>query len=121
MGWNSGDKMSKDDTKVMGYFAIHLPQDVLCDGDACIIAGTESAMNRYIEAASDPNAVYQVKKTRFGDVLKGLLRGGAYAFDEESYGRFFPLANKNGFNLEEEDFPPTETGRHFVVVGRSAT
>jgi hypothetical protein len=121
MGWNSGDKMSKDDAKVMGYFAIHLPQDVLCDGDACIIAGSESAMNRYIEAASVPNAVFQVKKTRFGDVLKGLLRGGAYSFDEESYGRFLPLANKNGLNLKEEDFPPTETGRHFVVVGRSAT
>ena len=113
--------MSEDDTKVMGYFALHPPQDILCDGDACIIAGSELAMKHYIESLSEPDTIFQVKKTRFEEILRGLSMRGAYAFDEESYGRFFPIANKNSFNLKAEEFPPTETGRHFVIVGRATS
>ena len=48
----------------------------------------------------------------------GLSRGGLYAFDEKAYQRFFPLANRHGFELETEDFStPSETGMHFVDIG----
>jgi hypothetical protein len=58
-----------------------------------------------------------IKKTRFGEIVQGMKMGAPYAFDEQSYNRFYPLANKIGFSLKEEDFSvPTETGRHFVVI-----
>ena len=107
--------MSKDLKKVIGYFAIHLPQDILCDGDACIIAGTLSALNKYIKSLSS-GADFQKRKTRLVEILDGIRMGGAYAFDEASYKLFYPLANRHGLNLKKEEFPPTETGRHFVVV-----
>ena len=107
--------MSKDLKKIIGYFAIHLPQDVLCDGDACIVAGSQSALNKYIKSLSS-GAVFQKRKTNLGEILDGMSRGGAYAFDETSYKIFYPLANKHGLNLKEEKFTPTETGQHFVVI-----
>ena len=111
--------MPKDDSKVIGYFAIHPPQNILCDGNACIIAGTLSALNKYIKSLSEPDTAFQKRKTRLGEILDGMSRGGVYAFDRESYKTFYPLANKYGFNLQNEDFTSTATGHHFVVVGRS--
>ncbi len=113
--------MSKDLRKVVGYFAIHPPIDVLCDGDACIIAGTQSALNKYIKTLSKPEVAFQNRKTRLSEILDGIGRGGAYAFDKESYKVFYPLANKHGFKLKNEDFSPTETGLHFVVVRNKIT
>ncbi|MCP3892690.1 MAG: hypothetical protein GY702_28015 [Desulfobulbaceae bacterium] len=108
--------MVKGKDAVIGYFAIHPPQDVLCDGDACIIAGSQSALNRYINSLSYSGVEFQKRKTRFSEIQDGLFRGGAYAFDKESYKAFYPLANKHGYHLEHEEFPETETGRHFVIV-----
>jgi len=43
--------------------------------------------------------------------------GASYAFDEQSYNRFYPLADNIGFNLKEEDFSiETEAGYHFIVI-----
>jgi len=43
--------------------------------------------------------------------------GASYAFDEQSYTRFYPLANRVGFNLKKEDFSvPTETGYYYVTI-----
>ena len=39
-----------------------------------------------------------VKKTRFGEIIKGLEKGGAYAFDRESYDKFFILAVRHGLS-----------------------
>jgi hypothetical protein len=108
--------MSKDLGKVIGYFAVHPPIDALCDGDACIIAGTQSALNKYVKTISNLGVEFENRKTRLGEILEGIGRGGAYAFDKESYKVFYPLANKHGFQLKNEDFSPTETGMHFVVV-----
>lgn len=111
--------MSLDiDSKVIGYFANLSPTEVVCDGDACVISGSEEEMIGYLQSISNeaPKQV-KVKKTRFVEIIQGMKMGGAYAFDEQSYGRFYPLANKIGFNLKKEDFSvPTETGRHFVIV-----
>ena len=107
--------MSKDLKKTIGYFAIHLPEDVLCDGEACIIASTQSALNKYTKALSS-DVVFQNRKTSLREILDGISMGGAYAFDEASYNLFYPLANKHGFNLKYEKFTPTETGLHFITV-----
>ena len=51
--------------------------------------------------------VYSIKKARFVDVVTGLERGGAYAFDEEAYRRFAPLAKAQGTPCADYDFSPT--------------
>ena len=37
--------------------------------------------------------------------------GAAYAFDEESYERFFPLARQEGLPVEEADFEKQRSKR----------
>ncbi|WP_207678899.1 hypothetical protein [Desulfonema magnum] len=60
-----------------------------------------------------------IKRTRFGEIKKGLGLGAAYCFDEESYGRFYPSAQKAGIKAGPEDFSgETPTGLHFVRVGK---
>ena len=111
--------MSTDiNSKVIGYFAYSSPSEVICDGDACVISGSEQSMKEYIKSSSSGSlANFTIKKTRFSEIVKGMKMGAPYAFDEKSYNRFYPLANKIGYNLKEEDFSaPTETGRHFVVI-----
>ena len=109
--------MSQTNKEVIGYLAVHRSQGFLCDGEACIIAGSESTMRSYIEFLSEQSNKFQVKEVLFDGILKGMSVEGLYAFDEKAYGRFLPLANKNGFNLTKQDFPSSRSGLYFVVVG----
>jgi len=106
------------DSKVIGHFAFSSSMGVICDGDACVISGSEEAMRNYIKSAlTESSKGVTIKKTRFGEIIQGMKKGAPYAFDEQSYNRFYLLANKTGFNLKEEDFTvQTETGFHFVVI-----
>lgn len=47
---------------------------------------------------------HTIRKTRFGEIMQGLGLGAAYAFDEESYGRFLPLGRAAGLGLADADF-----------------
>ena len=104
--------------KVIGYFAYATKAEIFCDGEACLIAGSESSMEKYLtKMAPNPSLKHTVRKTRFHEILKGISFGAAYSFDEESYNRFYPLAVQEGFNLGPEDFSgQTTTGFHFVRV-----
>ena len=43
--------MSLDiDSKVIGYFAYNSPTEVICEGDACVISGSEEAMHNYLKS-----------------------------------------------------------------------
>lgn len=65
-----------------------------------MISGSEKSMKGYIESsASKSSNTVTIKKTRFGEIIKGMKMGAPYAFDEESYNRFYPLANRVGFSL----------------------
>jgi hypothetical protein len=112
-----------EDTKVIGYFAYASPSEVVCDGDACVIAGSDADLRTYLSGLGTSEGInHTLKKTRFGEIMRGIRLGAAYAFDETSYNRFYPLARREGFDLGAEDFSPTATGRHFVKVrlkGRS--
>lgn len=96
--------------KVVGYFAFK-PRTLcaVCDGDACVIAGSEKAMNSYISKLSRGKVTdYSVKKTRYGEILQGLQKGAAYTFDKRAYKRFYPLAKAEGLKVVEfqmEDDP----------------
>ena len=110
-----------DDKKVMGYFAFYPPLDVLCDGDACVIAGSESLMKGYIESRGKAGSNFRIKKTRYSEIAHGLSAGAAYAFDEESYKRFYPIANRHGYSLGDEVFPKADCGFHFIIIRKQST
>lgn len=95
--------MADADTKVIGYFAYASPQAVVCSGKACVISGSEAAMREYL-AGMGADRGHTVRKTRFGEIMRGLSLGAAYAFDGESYGRFVPLGRAAGLALADADF-----------------
>jgi len=106
------------DHRVIGFFAYFGKGEVICDGDACIIAGSEAKMRDYISRMNLKGSP-AIKKTRFGEIKKGLRLGAAYCFDEEAYSRFYPPAEKAGIKAGPQDFPgETPTGLHSVRVGR---
>jgi len=97
------------DTKVIGYFASASPEEVVREGEACLVAGSEAAMKRYL-SRSDPGDVNRqtIKKTRFGEIMKGLSVGASDSFDEEAYNRFYPLAKQVGMPLAPADFSSSD-------------
>lgn len=86
----------KEASKVVGYFSYTNSGVVFCDGDACVIAGSEELMESYLHKLSDGGSNRDIiKKTRFGEIMNGMKRGGAYAFDKESYDKFLSFAKLN--------------------------
>jgi len=66
--------MSEHETKVVGYFAYFSPAQVVCSAvDACVVSGSIKAMAEYL-AEIDPLGASKatVKKTRFGEIRRGL-------------------------------------------------
>ncbi len=101
-----GGHMSDRDSKVLG-FAASIPGTInmFCDGDSCIVAGSEKRMQDYIAAVrSDPKAKYRIIKARYGHVVQAMKLGGAYSFDREAFSRLAPLAQQDGIDLV--DFTP---------------
>ena len=106
-----------DAQQVVGFFASD-GINILCDGDACIIAGSASAGQQMLERGpARRQTVMAVRRTTFAEIWQGLQLGGAYAFDERAYAVFRPLANRAGVALAAEDFSdPGPTGLHFLRV-----
>jgi len=75
-------------------------------------------MKEYIsEIDSDRRGFRNIKKTRFGEIVRGLQLGGAYAFDEESYSRFYPLAKQEGLDVADVDFEKSRTEeKRFLII-----
>lgn len=110
--------MSDCASKVIGYFASR-GDEVVCTGAAaCLIAGSAEAMTRHLqEVGAGGGRTDTVRKTRFGEILRGLARGGAYAFDEQSYARFYPLARAQGLPVQEADFASAQArGDRYLTV-----
>jgi len=111
--------MAQSAMKVIGYFAYFSPTRVLCtDVDACVVSGSSRAMEDYVvEVDRGGTAKATVKKTRFGEIMQGLALGAAYAFDKESYARFYPLALEAGLPVAAADFDEQRhQGRRFFTV-----
>ena len=107
------------ETKVIGFFAYASRNEVLCtDGAACIITGSKESMEKYIKEL-DPHKKNDrtIRKTRFGEIMQGMRLGAAYAFDEEAYDKFYPLAREEGLPVEKPDFKKQESkGMRFFTV-----
>jgi hypothetical protein len=109
---------------LIGYLAQVSQYEVLCDGDACVVIGVKSKLKDYLtnNALTKKDEGYALKRAWFDDILAGLGMGGAYAFDEEAYKLFYPLAQRAGLPVEPEDFsvlPPaavTKAAIHLVRV-----
>ena len=96
---------------IIGYFAVTNRGDVVCDGPACIIAGSYKTMKDYLaKSMTKPPGKIKIIKTRFGEIMAGMRYGAAYAFDVESYGRFLPLAREVGMDLRDVDVTPDKAG-----------
>nr|WDE41613.1 hypothetical protein [uncultured bacterium] len=100
--------MANPKRKVIGYFAFAPPNEVVCTGqrgDACVISGSLRTMKAYVKEI-DPDGFTKriIKKTLFEEILNGLKLGASYAFDEESYKKFYPLARKEGLQVTEGNF-----------------
>ena len=106
---------SDRDSKVIGYFAYVSPAEVVCTGDACVISGSESAMRDYlIELNPDREGMHTIRKTRFAEIMFGIRSGAAYAFDEEAYSRFYPLAREAGLHVAVGGFRIGKVARRQV-------
>ena len=92
--------------KVIGYFAIRKGSaNMLCDGDALVIAGSAQLMTRYInKLAEDSVSKYKVKKTRYAEITQGMRLGGVYTFDKVAFNKFLPLLKSEGNYLAEVKF-----------------
>jgi hypothetical protein len=111
--------MARRDSQVIGYFAYLSPTQVVCtDVDACLVSGSSGAMEEYVaELHPHRNAAATVRKTRFGEILRGLELGAAYAFDKESYSKFYPLALEAGIPVAAADFAGQRaSGNRFFTV-----
>lgn len=108
--------MLKHEEKTIGYVAFHTSQQILCENGACIVAGSQSAMNRYLQSSSSGPAGFQKRKTLYFQIVEGLEMGGSYAFDSESYKLFAPLARKLGLKLVEKNSPPVIESQSFTFV-----
>ena len=112
----------KESTRVVGYFSYTEAGDVFCDGDACIIAGSEESMKAYLKELSVPGVKKDIlRKTRFGEIISGMAQGGLYAFDQESHARLVTLFKANGIECfaPEESFLDPAGKKCFVKFGIS--
>ncbi len=106
------------DKKVIGFFAYIEKEYPVCSGDGCVVAGSEDVILNYAsEVLSEDKSLLRTRKVRFGDLLNGLQRGAAYAFDKESYNRFFPLAKQMEIPVPETNFEDVEKeGNKFLII-----
>jgi len=103
--------MPGDNNKIIGYFGYSPPANVVCDGNACLIAGSETAFKQYMKLAKHPHSdKVIIKKTSFVEVSRGLSMGAPYSFDKEAYDRFYPLAKKAGLDVAKTDFKAEADG-----------
>ena len=95
-------------SRVLGFFAHAGPGEVFRFEEACVVAGSRERLRACL--ATHPtlrNASLTLAKIRFADVRAALDAGAAYAFDEEAFERFAPLALDAGIDVAET-FPAGE-------------
>ena len=96
------------DSRVLGFFAYAGADEVFRFEDACVVTGSRERLRACL--ATHPklrHASLALAKIRFADVHAGLGAGAAYAFDEEAFERFAPLARDADIEVAET-FPASD-------------
>lgn len=102
---------------VVGYVC-RFGNVMVCDGDACVVAGTYEAMVAIVKHNGYSLEDHVIEPAKSLHILQAMNMGGAYAMDEQAYNCFLPEAQKAGLPLVEEDFSdPGPTGIHLVRIG----
>ena len=102
-------------SRVLGFFAYAGPGEVFRFEEACVVTGTRERLQACL--AINPRlrkASLTLSKIRFADVYVGLAAGSSYAFDDEAFGRFAPLARDTGIDVAET-LPDREPDRFSFV------
>jgi len=97
---------SENQRCVIGFFASDAAH-LLLDQDACIVTATLAPLEKLLREQTHLDSLGQpldmrIRKIRFGAIMQGLDGGGAYAFDQDAYAVFYPLANQYGYALEAQ-------------------
>jgi hypothetical protein len=88
----------------VGYIAQASQYELLCDGEACVVMGSRLRLKAYlVENAAKLKRDYVIKKAWLADILTGLEYGGEYAFDDEAYKVFRPMAERAGLRVGREE------------------
>ena len=94
--------MSKNDKKVIGYIASFSRTKALLVGDACLVMGSEKKkklQHHLAKNAPEHKSKAEIKKIRFGDIIRAINHNEKIVFDEESFNRFYPLGKQILFDL----------------------
>ena len=95
-------RVHERDSRVLGFFAHAGPDEVFRFEEACVVAGSPDRLRACLAILPKlRDASLTLAKIRFADVHAGLDAGAAYAFDEEAFGRFAPLARDAGIDVAE--------------------
>lgn len=110
--------MQNDDTtRVVGVYAYFGPGKVFLYENGCVVAGSEQLITQYMRSlANETVKGMTISKLRFGEIYEGLKTGAAYAFDKQSYSRFYSLARRAGVD-DLQGFPECPTNElHLMKV-----
>lgn len=103
--------------QTIGYIAVHPADGALCDGTACVVAGGQSDLHRYVQAQADFPASPRIEKVFFDQIVLGLAQGGEYVLDRRAYRRFYPLAQAMGGDLPVTLLQsPSDNRQDFILV-----
>ena len=107
-------------SKVIGFIAFVSKGSHICSGDALFVADSEKAMYDYV-ADSKPELknVINTRKIRLENVMNSLEKGAAFAFNIESYKRFYPLAKELGLPVENINFDEAEKQENSLFIVRT--
>ncbi len=112
--------MSKNDKKVIGYIASFSRTEVLFVGDACLVMGSEKKLQQHLSKnAPEQKSKANIKKIRFGEIIRAMNHDEKIVFDEESFNRFYPLGKQIGYYLDAPSSNANKrSGSNFYLVSR---
>jgi len=91
--------MSSGANKIIGYFSYTKSGNVFCDGDSCIILNSKKLIRKLLQTKASIDLEQDlIKKTTFGEVIKGIKLGASYILDKDSYNIFHTIAKTNAMN-----------------------
>lgn len=104
-----------NEMKVIGVFAHKGMRAICIEEDSCLIAGSQEKMEEYIKAQGMEN-IFQIKKTRYGEIKRGMNMGASYSFDEESYERFYKYGKMEGLEINEWNKEEAGKGKKYMTI-----